>query len=53
MRKILLFSLLAALTVQTGETKTYTNWFTGENTEVSGTNQVKLSPWEYKIFVSK
>ena len=40
-------------TVQTGETKTYTNWFTGENTEVSATNQVKLAPWEYKILVLK
>jgi len=40
-------------TVQTGETKSYTNWFTGENTEVSATNQVVLNAWEYKILVTK
>ncbi len=40
-------------TVQTGETKTYLNWVTGENAEVSATNQVDLAPWEYKILVSK
>jgi glycosidase len=40
-------------TVQTTGAKTFTNWFTGENTEVSATNQVELAPWEYKILVSK
>jgi len=40
-------------TVQTDETKTYTNWFTGENVEVSATTQVELAPWEYNILVSK